>query len=76
MNYGYNYDENTMLGSFLYFSAYLSLTIENTSFEYNRVYSNDVGWGALLYIRIIDTLILENCSFQNNIGSSSGVLRL
>ena len=63
-NYGYNLTSDLDLSSFLAMSAaQISLSITNSSFEYNIVLG-----GAVLNVQMLKQLTLDNCSFQYNIG--------
>ena len=66
MNYGYNLTSDLDLSSFLVMSGkQISLTITNSSFEYNIVLG-----GAVLNFQKLKQLTLDYCSFHYNIGGS------
>ena len=74
MNYGYNYTSSLIQSEFLYFrSDKISLTISNTSFEYNLAI-NYYREGVILYFSDIIKVILDNCDFIANIGTRSSAI--
>ena len=66
MNYGYNLTEDVSLSNFIAFAAeFVSITITNSSFEYNIALNN-----ALLNFARVKTITLDQCLFQFNIGGA------